>query len=69
MKMLGSGLWRPFFIVSALLLMAGGPQHPGGTMAEMLANPKWIPAHSLLLAGFVTLLAGLLLYGRTTLPE
>jgi len=57
------------FIVSALLLMAGGPQHPGGTMAEMLANPKWIPAHSLLLVGFAALLAGLLLYGRTNLPE
>ena len=52
MKMLGSGLsglWRLFFIVSALLLMAGGPQHPGGTMAEMLADPKWIrPLHSCL---------------------
>ena len=38
-------------------------------MAEMLADPKWIPAHSLLLAGFVALLAGLPLYGRTSLPE
>lgn len=59
-------LWRLCFIVSALLLMAGGPQHPGGTMAEMIGDPKWVPAHSLMLAGFVTLLAGLLLYKRST---
>jgi hypothetical protein len=69
MKMLGSGLWRLCFILSALFLMAGGPQHPGGTMAEMLADRRWVPAHSLLLAGFITLVAGLLLYSRTTLPE
>lgn len=67
MKMLGSGLWRLFFILSAVFIMAGGPQHPGGTMAEMLADRKWIPAHSLLLAGIVTLAAGLLLYSRTAL--
>ncbi|MEN3333531.1 MAG: hypothetical protein V7641_2896 [Blastocatellia bacterium] len=66
MKMLGSSLWRLCFILAALFLLTGGPQHPGGTMAEMLGNPKWVPAHSLLLAGFVTLLAGLLLYQRTT---
>jgi hypothetical protein len=59
-------LWRVCFIVAALFIIAGGPQHPGGTMAEMLGNPKWVPAHSLLLAGFVTLLAGLLLYKRRT---
>lgn len=59
-------LWRLCFIGSALLLMAGGPQHPGGTMAEMLGDPRWVPAHSLMLAGFVTLLAGLLLYKRST---
>ena len=59
-------LWRLCFIVSALFMFAGGPQHPGGTMAEMLGDPKWVPAHSLLLAGFVTLLAGLLLFKRST---
>lgn len=61
-------LWRLCFIVAALFLMAGGPQHPAGTMAEMLGDPKWVPAHSLMLVGFVTLLAGLLLYKRTVLP-
>jgi hypothetical protein len=59
-------LWRGCFIVSALLLMAGGPQHPGGEMHEMLGNPKWVPAHSLLLAGIVVLLVGLLMFKRTT---
>jgi hypothetical protein len=69
MKMPGSALWRLCFILSALCLMAGGPQHPGGTMAEMLGDRRWVPAHSLFLAGFVLLLAGLLLYSRTLLPE
>lgn len=59
-------LWRVCFIVAALLMMAGGPQHPGGTMAEMLADPRWIPAHSLILAGIVTFLAGLLVYKQST---
>jgi hypothetical protein len=58
-------LWRLCFIVSALFLMAGGPQHPGGEMHEMLGSPKWVPAHLLLLAGFVALLVGLLVYKRT----
>jgi hypothetical protein len=53
------------FVVAALFIAAGGPQHPGGSMAEMLANPKWMPAHLLLLAGFVSLLAGLVLFGRS----
>ncbi len=59
-------LWRLCFILSALFMIAGGPQHPGGTMAEMLGDPKWVPAHSLMLAGYITLLAGLLLYKRST---
>lgn len=67
MKIFGSGVWRLCFILSALFMMAGGPQHPGGTMAEMLGDRKWVPAHSLLLAGFVTLLVGLLLYPRSML--
>jgi hypothetical protein len=62
--------WRVCFIVAALFLFAGGPQHPGGTMAEMLGDPKWVPAHLLLLAGFVMLLVGLLLYkAGTSLPR
>lgn len=64
------GLWRVFFALSALFILAGGPQHPGGTMAEMLAHPKWVPSHTLLLAGFLALLAGLILYQRgVALPD
>jgi hypothetical protein len=64
MEMSRVGLWRVFFILTALFIVVGGPQHPQGTMGEMLANPKWIPSHALLLAGFVAFLIGLLLYQR-----
>lgn len=60
----GSGLWRVGFVLSAVLVMIGGPLHPKGAMVEMLANPHWVPAHSLMLAGFVALLVGLILYRR-----
>ena len=70
MRMFRVGLWRLFFALSALLILIGGPQHPGGTMAEMLAHPKWVPAHALMLAGFLALLAGLILYQRSiALPD
>lgn len=35
-------------------------------MAQMLADPKWIPAHTLMLTGFLFMLAGLILYSRVT---
>ncbi len=54
--------WRLLFLLSGGLLLAGGPRHPGGTMVEMLGDPEWIPAHTLMLAGFVAFLAGLLLF-------
>jgi nitrate reductase NapE component len=56
--------WRGCFVLSAVLILAGGPMHPGGTMAEMLAHPSWVPAHALLVVAFAALLAGLLLYQR-----
>lgn len=65
MRLLRFGLWRLFFALSALFILIGGPQHPGGSMAEMLAHPKWVPSHVLLLAGFMALLAGLILYQRS----
>jgi hypothetical protein len=58
--------WRASFALAGLLVMAGGPLHPSGSMPQMLASPQWVPAHSLMLAGFVALLAGLVLYGRAT---
>jgi hypothetical protein len=51
-------------------MVIGGPRHPGGTMAEMLAHPDWVPSHLLTLAGFVSLLVGLILYQRSVvLPD
>jgi hypothetical protein len=63
-----SALWRAFAIAAGLLLIVGGPLHPGGTMAEMLAHPQWVLAHALLLAGFVALLIALVAFPRP-LPE
>jgi alkylhydroperoxidase/carboxymuconolactone decarboxylase family protein YurZ len=59
--------WRPLFILAGGLVLAGGPRHPGGTMVEMLGNPEWIPAHTLMLAGFVSLLLGLVAFSREAL--
>jgi hypothetical protein len=62
--------WRILFVLASLLLLAGGPQHPGGTMAEMLAHPKWFASHALVTAGFAAMLLGLVLFRRSiTLPE
>src|SRR5687768_14789100 len=63
-------LWRVLFVIAALFLLAGGPQHPGGSMAEMLAHPMWVPAHALVTAGFAAMLIALVLFGRSkALPE
>ena len=62
-------LWRPLFILTAMFILVGGPQHPDGTLAEMLGHPTWVCAHSLLLAGFVALLVGLFFFrSNPTLP-
>jgi len=64
MAKMSSVLWRLLFLVAGILIILGGPRHPGGTMAQMLADPEWVPAHALMLAGFVALLLGLILYRR-----
>jgi nitrate reductase NapE component len=62
--------WRICFVLGAVLIAAGGPQHPAGTMEQMLASPKWVPAHLLLLAAFLLLLVGLVLFSRSRpVPE
>ena len=53
--------WRALFLLAALLVLAGGPMHPGGTMAEMLGHADWVRSHLLILFGFVALLAALML--------
>jgi hypothetical protein len=62
------GSWRPFFLLSGVLIMVGGMNHPRGRMVEMLAHPDWVWSHTLLLLGFLSLLAGLVLYRRAAAP-
>lgn len=57
--------WRLLFLTSAVLLLIGGPQHPRGSMAEMLADPAWVPSHLLQLGSYVALLVGLVVFGRS----
>ena len=57
-------IWRICFVLAALFILAGGPQHPGGTSEQMLGDPAWVRAHSILTAGFVALLIGLVFFGR-----
>ena len=37
-------------------------------MAEMLANPSWVPSHALMLVGFVSFFFGLASYYRSAAP-
>lgn len=57
--------------LTGIFILAGGPRHPGGTMAEMLAHPDWVMAHLLMLGGFISFGAALFQLqrgsnGRTT---
>jgi hypothetical protein len=61
--------WRVLFVLSALFVLAGGPQHPGGSMVEMLADPKWVPSHALMTVGFILLATGLIRYAATVPVE
>lgn len=62
-------VWRPAFILTGALILAGGPRHPGGTMVEMLGDPEWTIAHLLMLGGFVAFALGLVALRReATLP-
>jgi hypothetical protein len=57
--------WRVCFLLAGGAILAGGPLHPDGTMADMLADPNWLPSHALMTLGFVMMWAGLVLWGRT----
>jgi hypothetical protein len=63
-------LWRSLFVVAALGILTGGPLHPLGTIAEMIAHPHWTISHTLQLAGYVALLGALVVrLGDGTVPE
>ena len=65
-----TALWQGPFVLGGLLIFISGPMHPDGTMAEMLADPRWFLGHALMLAGFVSIVAGLAIYGRqAVLPQ
>jgi hypothetical protein len=56
-------LWRPLFVLFAVLVAVGGPRHPRGSPVQMLADPAWISSHLFVLLGFVALLGGLIVAG------
>jgi hypothetical protein len=57
--------WRTCFVLSTICMGIGGPQHPDGTIPEMLADPIWFSAHAWVVASFVAMTAGLILFGRS----
>lgn len=56
--------WRAPLLAAGVLILLGAPRHPRGTMVQMLAHPDWVLAHTLVLAGFVALLAALVMRSR-----
>jgi hypothetical protein len=58
--------WRPLLLAAGVLMIGGAMTHPRDpSMQQMLMNPIWIPSHALMLAGYVALLASLLLLYRS----
>jgi hypothetical protein len=58
--------WRPLLLAAGVLMIAGALTHPRDpSMQQMLMNPIWVPSHSLMLAGYVSLLASLFLLNRS----
>ncbi len=58
--------WRPLLLAAGVLMIAGAATHPRDpSMQQMLMNPIWVPSHVLMLAGYVSLLASLLLLHRS----
>lgn len=57
--------WRVLFAAAGVLMLAGGPRHPGGSMLEMLMHHDWFMAHALVTLGYGTMLAGLVAFSRT----
>jgi len=58
--------WRPLLLAAGVLMIAGSATHPRDpSMQQMLMNPIWVPSHALMLAGYVSLLASLVLLHRS----
>jgi len=59
--------WRLILVLSAVVLLAGAPQHPSSEatdslrdeLATMTADDAWVPAHSLIVVSTVLLALGL----------
>ena len=62
-------IWRIFFILGGILMLIGGPQHPRGTMLEMLNNPLWFASHAYIFGGFTCWTVALWLMRRDIAPE
>lgn len=60
-----SVLWRVALFLAGAFILIGGPQHPGGTMEQMLADPRWVPGHAAITVGFAAFLAALVLHRRS----
>lgn len=56
--------WRVLFALGGVLIFIGGPMHPGGTMAEMLAHEDWFMSHALMTVAFAAMTAGLVIFAR-----
>jgi hypothetical protein len=54
--------WRALFVIGGLLVAIGGPQHPGGTMLDMLRDPAWFRAHALVFSGILAWTIGVWLF-------
>jgi hypothetical protein len=67
--------WRPLLAASGIVLLVAGGTHPDGpkdvsfrdTLAAMMEDGKWVPAHTLLTVSMVLLVAGLMAARRSGL--
>src|SRR5438045_2893054 len=62
--------------IGGVLLFVGGGMHPppdvtrsfDDATAGMMADPRWVPGHALLLIGYLLLIPGLIGHGRAAAP-
>jgi len=61
-----SRTWRALLVAGGLLYFVGAFFHPRGmTMADMLVDPAWIPAHAAVFVGFALVTMGLVSFRRS----